>query len=152
MILLGPQTNEDQEYPLEKTRQITAVHKQMLNAKVWLDPNYTQAKNIQRSSEASIERDGEKTDSGDGKISCEQYKRITLDYLISFFGNRDIDDLTPRVHEEYERHRNEAAGKELGYSSVREHKVTLNRMFEEAILRGNMTTTQKLHLENKEKV
>ena len=138
------------ERDLEKAK--AAAHKLMLKAEVRLEQNYTPAtKKFKDVAKLALKEMEKKTDAGDGKISYEQYKRITLDYLIPFFGNRDIDNITPKVLEEYERHRNEAAGKELAYSTVRKHNVTLNRIFEEAIVRGFMTTTQKPHLETKGK-
>lgn len=138
------------ERDLEKAK--AAAHKLMLKAEVRLEQNYTPAtKKFKDVAKLALKEMEKKTDAGDGKISYEQYKRITLDYLIPFFGNRDIDNITPKVFEEYERHRNEAAGKELAYSTVRKHNVTLNRIFEEAIVRGFMTTTQKPHLETKGK-
>lgn len=138
------------ERDLEKAK--AAAHKLMLKAEVRLEQNYTPAtKKFKDVANLALKEMEKQTDAGDGKISYEQYKRITLDYLIPFFGNRDIDNINPKVLEEYARHRNEKAGKELAYSTVRKHNVTLNRIFEEAIVRGFMTTTQKPYLETKGK-
>jgi integrase len=138
------------ERELEKAK--VAAHKLMLKAEVRLEQNFTPAtKKFKDVATLALKEMEKKTDAGDGKVSYDQYKRITLDYLIPFFGNRDIDNITPKVLEEYARYRNEKVGKELAYSTVRKHNVTLNRIFEEAILRGFMTTTQKPYLETKGK-
>jgi integrase len=138
------------ERELEKAKVV--AHKLMLKAEVRLEQNFTPAtKKFKDVATLALKEMEKKTDAGDGKVSYDQYKRITLDYLIPFFGNRDIDNITPKVLEEYARYRNEKVGKEMAYSTVRKHNVTLNRIFEEAIVRGFMTTTQKPYLETKGK-
>lgn len=129
-----------------------AAHRLMLKAEVRIEQNYTPAtKKFKDVAKLALKEMETKTASGDGKISYEQYKRIIEDFLIPFFGNRDIDNITPKVLQEYAKYRDEKVGKELAYSTVRKHNVALNRIFEEAVVRGFMTTTQRPYLETKGK-
>lgn len=88
---------------------------------------------------------------GNGKVSYTQYKRIAKDYLTPFFGNKGVDTITHVVLTEYYEWVAKKMGKEPSYSTIRKHNVTLNYVFEQAVTRGFMTSSQKPLLETKGK-
>lgn len=88
---------------------------------------------------------------GNGKISYTQYKRIANDYLTPFFGNKGVDTITHTVLTEYYEWAAKKMGKAPAYSTIRKHNVTLNYVFEQAVTRGFMTSSQKPMLETKGK-
>lgn len=88
---------------------------------------------------------------GNGKVSYTQYKRIANDYLTPFFGNKGVDTITHAVLTEYYEWVAKKMGKEPAYSTIRKHNVTLNYVFEQAVTRGFMTSSQKPLLETKGK-
>ena len=84
-----------------------------------------------------------------GSDSFPQYKRIINDFLVPFFGKKNINSITPKVMLEYDKWRTNKLGKALAYSSVRKHNVVLNRIFSEAEERGYVHKTQIPFLETK---
>jgi len=124
----------------------------MLKAELRIEQKYTLVtKKFKDVALLALKAMDEKLDAGEGKLSYEQYKRITNDYLIPFFGHRDVDTITQKVLQEYAAYREKKMGKTPAYSTVRKHNVTLNRIFEEAVYRNFMTTTQRPYLETKGK-
>ena len=89
------------------------------------------------------------TKNGKAIASYKQYAQIIDDFLIPFFGNKNIDSINHAVLEEYEVWRTEKMGRTLAYSTVRKHNVTLNRIFDEAIHRSYLTKIHAPHLETK---
>jgi integrase len=85
----------------------------------------------------------------EGSDSFPQYKRIINDFLVPFFGKKNINSITPKVMLEYEKWRTNKLGKPLAYSSARKHNVVLNRIFNEALERGYVHKTQIPFLETK---
>jgi len=85
----------------------------------------------------------------EGSDSFPQYKRIINDFLVPFFGKKNINSITPKVMLEYEKDRERRLGKAPTYSTVRKHNVVLNRIFNEALERGYVHKTQIPFLETK---
>lgn len=138
------------ERVLEKAK--VAAHKLLLKAEVRIEQNYTLVtKKFKDVALLTLKAMDEKMTAGEGKMSYEQYKRITNDYLIPFFGKRDVDTITQKVLQDYAKYREQKMGKAPAYSTVRKHNVALNRIFEEAVHRSFMTTTQRPYLETKGK-
>jgi hypothetical protein len=53
----------------------------------------------------------EKQEAGDGRVSYEQYKRIINDFLIPFFGKRDVNSINAKALQEYAVYREQQMGK-----------------------------------------
>lgn len=81
--------------------------------------------------------------------SYQQYKRITTDYLIPFFGRLHINNVTPKTLEEYAQWRAKKMGKVPMYSTVRKHNVVLNMVFNEAVIRNYISKLNVPYLETK---
>lgn len=95
------------------------------------------------------QRMDDKAKKGEAPVSYNVYKRIIDDFLIPCLGNKNIDKIDYAALKQYEVDRAKLMGKEPAYSTVRKHNVTLNYIFEEAILRGFMTRVNKPELETK---
>lgn len=95
------------------------------------------------------QRMDDKAKKGEAPVSYNVYKRIIDDFLIPCLGNKNIDKIDYAALKQYEADRVKLMGKEPAYSTVRKHNVTLNYIFEEAILRGYMTRVNKPELETK---
>lgn len=95
------------------------------------------------------QRMDDKAKKGEAPVSYNVYKRIIDDFLIPCLGNKNIDKIDYAALKQYEVDRARLMGKEPAYSTVRKHNVTLNYIFEEAILRGFMTRVNKPELETK---
>lgn len=122
----------------------------LANAKVRKEQNFTVAtKRFKDVAKLTLKAMEDKQEAGDGRVSYEQYKRIINDFLIPFFGKRDVDSINAKALQEYAAYREQQMGKVPAYSTVRKHNVALNRVFEEAVTRGFMTTTQRPSLETK---
>ena len=122
----------------------------LANAKVRKEQNFSVAtKRFRDVAKLTLKAMEDKQEAGDGRVSYEQYKRIINDYLIPFFGKRDVDSINARALQEYAMYREQQMGKVPAYSTVRKHNVALNRVFEEAVTRGFMTTMQRPALETK---
>lgn len=122
----------------------------LANAKVRKEQNFTVAtKRFKDVAVLAIKAMEDKSKAGDGRISFEQYKRIINEFLVPFFGKRDVDTINVKALQEYAVFREEKMKKAPAYSTVRKHNVALNRIFEEAVMRGFMTTSQRPNLETK---
>ncbi len=95
------------------------------------------------------QRMDDKAKKGEAPVSYNVYKRIIDDFLIPCLGNKNVDKIDYAALKQYEEDRATLMGKEPAYSTVRKHNVTLNYIFEEAILRGFMTRANKPELETK---
>ena len=82
-------------------------------------------------------------------VSFNQYVKIIDDYLIPFFGNKNIDGINFDALDEYEAWRTEHMGRAPAYSTVRKHNVTLNRVFDKAVEKGYLTQSAVPKLETK---
>ena len=122
----------------------------LANAKVRKEQNFTVAtKRFKDVAKLTLKAMQDKQEAGDGRVSYQQYARIINEYLIPFFGKRDVDSINAKALQEYAAYREQQMGKVPAYSTVRKHNVALNRIFEEAVTRGFMTTTQRPSLETK---
>lgn len=99
----------------------------------------------------AIERMNNETAAGRGKTSFIDYKRITDDYLIQFFGNHSITNITYAVLEAFDAWRIEQMHKAPTHSTLLSHNAALNRVFDEAVARGFLTDANRPKLEAKGK-
>jgi integrase len=89
------------------------------------------------------------TNAGKGKVSYADYKRVIEDYLLPFFGNYNITSIDYPVIEEFEEWRIVLMGKEPTHSTLLTHNAAMNRVFDEAIIRGFLADSQRPKLETK---
>ena len=78
----------------------------------------------------------------------KEYLTAIRNYLIPFFGNHNIDCITPRMIAEFHVWRAERLGRELSASAQGTHNAALNKIFDEAMLRGYMAEIQRPALKN----
>ncbi len=131
----------------EATQQ---AHRLLIQAEIRRDANIAVVtKKFRDVARQAIKRMEIEQAGGKAPVSYDQYKRITTEFLIPFFGNKNIDSITFKILEEYAEWRTVQMGKAPAYSTVRKHNVTLNRIFDEAIERGYMTNVSVPKLETK---
>jgi integrase len=91
----------------------------------------------------------ERIAAGHAVKSYAQYKRITNDYLIPYFGKMHVNNITSQTMNEYDVWRAKKMGKVPMYSTVRKHNVVLNMVFNEAVVRNYMSKLKVPYLETK---
>lgn len=99
----------------------------------------------------AVKRMDDETSAGKATVSYEQYKRIIKDFLIPYFGSKNINNIKASDLAAYDVWREAKVGKPLAYSTVRKHNVTLNRIFDEAESRGFIAKVNIPNLETKGK-
>ncbi len=100
----------------------------------------------------AIDRMDTETAAGRGKASFVDYKRIIDDYLIPYFGNHAITNITYALIEQFDAWRIEQMGKAPTHSTLLSHNAALNRVFDEAVARAFLTDANRPKLEAKGKV
>ena len=76
---------------------------------------------------------------GTGKKKYADYYRAMDQYLIPFFGNYNVDRITPAVLNEFDIWRYKHIGRRLKQSTQNTHNLALNSVFDHAIESGYMT-------------
>ncbi len=114
----------------------------------------------------AIKRMDDEVEGGQGKVTYKRYIQAINGYLIPFLGAHNIDKIDyallsrfsifrkEKMNEsviEYNKKNNKKPKplKEPSQSVINTHNSALNRVFDEALMRGFMTKTQVPHLENK---
>jgi hypothetical protein len=70
----------------------------LANAKVRKEQNFTVAtKRFKDVAKLTLKAMEDKQEAGDGRVSFEQYKRIINEFLIPFFGKRDVDSINAKA-------------------------------------------------------
>lgn len=87
--------------------------------------------------------------SGNGKPTYKQYITVLNKYLIPFFGKFNIDKIDYAVLERFNAWRITELGRKPSQSTLNTHNSALNRVFDEALMRGFITKVQVPHLENR---
>lgn len=82
-------------------------------------------------------------------VSFDQYIKIIDDYLIPFFGNKNIDGITYEVLDAYNEDLKVKMGRSPAYSTMRKHNVTLNRVFDKAVEKAYITNSNRPKLDTK---
>jgi integrase len=82
-------------------------------------------------------------------VSYKDYRRIINDYLIDFFGNISISNIDVTAMEKYRAWLGDKLGRVPAYSSMRTHNVCLNKIFEEAVSRRFIKSSEVPRLETK---
>jgi hypothetical protein len=103
----------------ELSEAINAAFLLKASAHVRVEQNFTVAtKKFKDVAKLALKAMEEKMEAGNGKVSYEQYARITNDFLIPFFGRRDVDSINAKALQEYAEFRAEKMGKEPAASTV----------------------------------
>jgi integrase len=82
-------------------------------------------------------------------VSYRDYRRIINDYIIEFFGNMSITSIDVAAMEKYRAWLGVRLGRAPAYSSMRTHNVCLNKIFEEAVSRRFIKSSEVPKLETK---
>lgn len=79
-------------------------------------------------------------DAGTGKAAFKDYINAINKYLIPFFGKLDISSINTAKQAEFDAWRVQQMGKVPAHSTLLNHNAALNRVFDEAELRGWITS------------
>ena len=82
-------------------------------------------------------------------VSYRDYRRIINDYIIEFFGNMSISSIDVAAMDKYRIWLGVKLGRAPAYSSMRTHNVCLNKIFEEAVSRRFIKSSEVPKLETK---
>jgi len=85
---------------------------------------------------------------GTGKSSDKDYIAALRIYLIPFYGNYNVDAITPAVISAFHDWRRETVGRELSASAQNNHNTAFNLVMDEAIERGYMTEYMRPAVKN----
>ena len=85
---------------------------------------------------------------GTGKKKYADYYRAIDTYLIPFFGNHHIDNITPSLMADFHRWRTEKVGYELKASTQNNHNAALNCVFDFAVEQRYMGESQRPSTKN----
>lgn len=99
----------------------------------------------------AIERMEQELKSGKGKVSFNDYIRVIREYLIPILGKRHITSIDVSVLDELDAQRIVLMSKEPTRSTLLTHNSALNRVFDEAQMRGFLTESNRPKLESKGK-
>lgn len=99
----------------------------------------------------AIERMEQELKSGQGKVSFNDYIRVIREYLIPILGKRNITSIDVAVLDELDAQRIIMMGKEPTKSTLLTHNSALNRVFDEAQMRGFLTDANRPKLESRGK-
>ena len=99
----------------------------------------------------AIERMEHELANGKGKVSFNDYIRVITEYLIPILGKRLITSIDVAVLDELDAQRIALMGKEPARSTLLTHNSALNRVFDEAQMRGFITEANRPKLESKGK-
>jgi integrase len=99
----------------------------------------------------AIERMQHELGSGKGKVSFNDYIRVINEYLIPILGKRNITSIDVSVLDELDAQRIIMMGREPTRSTLLTHNSALNRVFDEAQMRGFLTQANRPKLESKGK-
>lgn len=97
----------------------------------------------------AVKRMEDLLDNGQGKVTYKHYIQAINKYLIKYLGNHNIDKIDYVLLTKLSVWREQQFGKAPSQSAINTHNSALNRVFDEALLRGFITKSQVPHLENK---
>jgi integrase len=97
----------------------------------------------------AVERMNEETASGKGKVSFADYIRVINEYLIPCLGKRNITSIDHAALDELDAWRIQQMGKAPSQSTMLTQNAALNRVFDEAVIRGFLTDANRPKLEAK---
>ena len=113
------------------------------------------SKRVTTVAKLAIKRMEAELDSGNGKVTYKRYIQAINGYIIPLLGRHNVDKIDYNVLAIYSNERKELMNQnrtvaiEPSQSVINTHNVALNRVFDEALIRGFMTRSQVPHLENR---
>ena len=113
------------------------------------------SKRVTTVAKLAIKRMEAELDSGNGKVTYKRYIQAINGYVIPLLGRHNVDKIDYNVLAIYSNERkqlmnqNRTVAIEPSQSVINTHNVALNRVFDEALIRGFMTKSQVPHLENR---
>ena len=90
----------------------------------------------------AVQRMNDEIANKQGKVSYVEYKRVINDYLIPVLGNRNITNIDAAALDELAVKRIELLEKVPSQSIILKHNAALNRVFDEAVMRGLLTPVE----------
>jgi len=87
-------------------------------------------------------------DAGEGKKTFRDYIQAIDNYLIPFFGSYNIDNISYSLLQKFTAWRVEQFAREPASSTITNHNSALNRVFDEAVIRGYLRQSQVPELNN----
>lgn len=129
-----------------------AAHKLLIAAEVRKEQNLpVVTRRFRDVAYLAIERMEQELKNGQGKVSFKDYIRVITEYLIPILGKRVITSIDVSVLDELDAQRIIMMGKEPSKSTLLTHNSALNRVFDEAVMRGFLTESNRPTLESKGK-
>ena len=98
---------------------------------------------------AAIRRMEKELEQEVGKVTYNDYISATKKYLIPFFGKHNVNSIDVKLMEQYGDWREKRMGKKPLRSTVLTHNAALNRIFDEAEIRGFMHSSARPKLKAK---
>ncbi|WP_139834130.1 tyrosine-type recombinase/integrase [Marivita cryptomonadis] len=99
--------------------------------------------------EFAIKRMQDELDAGTGKIAYKDYISALQRYLIPYFEKTDVAKIDLAALMQFDTWRERQAGRKLAQSTINNHNAALNRVFDEAELRGWLNKSLRPTLLNK---
>jgi integrase len=97
----------------------------------------------------AIQRMEQETEAGRGKVIYKDYIRVINDYLIPSLGSRLITNIDYAALEDFEAERIRKMGRNPTSSTLHTQNAALNRVFDEAVIRGFLTEANRPKLKAK---
>ena len=115
------------------------AHELLIEANVRVRLNHTAVtRRFTDVAKMAIRRMDDEVAAGAGKAIYDDYKFIINRYCVPFLGKYMVDNIDYKVLEAYEQDRNAKMGRIPTKSTVLSHNAALNRVFDEAVVRGFM--------------
>ena len=106
---------------------------------------------FRRVAEFAKQRMQEELESGGGRVVFKDYITAVDRYLIPFFGNKSVASIKVSDLKEFDAWRTEKLGRRAAHSTINTHNSALNRVLDEAEMRGWITSSIRPSLVNKGK-
>ena len=108
-----------------------------------------QSKRFKDVARLAVDRMEKAMAAGEGRRVYRDYVQAINNYLIPFFGTHHVDNITYPLIQAFAAWRVEKIGREPKASTINTYNSALNRIFDEALMRGYIAKTQIPILENK---
>jgi integrase len=135
---------------LDFKKAVARAKRLMIEAEIRLDKNLpVVTRRFRDIAKLAVERMQQEIKNGTGKVSFKDYIRVIDEYLIPFLGNRAVTNIDTAALDEFEVKRIEKMGKQPSKSTLLTHNAALNRVLDEAQMRGFLTEANRPKIEAK---
>lgn len=139
------------EYDLDKARH--RAKEMMIEAEIRKRSNLpTVTRKFKDIAKLAVERMQQERRAGTGKVIYVDYMIVIEKYLIPFFGNRMITNIDYPAIDEFDDWRIATMKSAPTRSTLMTHNAALNRIFDEAVIRGYLNDISRPKLEAKGKL